>query len=136
MVSKMQLVKYINEIKEAITRIKEQGDEWHTNFFVSDERLAYWIEAGQLYLLQKEYTLVVMRRRPMQWQMYLCNTKEESLSHELSECLQGLEDNISTDVLGQELALSEALSVSGFRSYMLLHRITQTYDNPQKPVEE
>lgn len=130
-----RLVEDIQEIKEAITQVKEQGEEWHTNFYVADDRLSFWISAGQIRMRQTGSTLLIFRQRPMQWQMYVCNTAGETLASDLAECLLGVEGNISTDILGQDEALAEALPANGFRRYMLLHRITQTYPEPTPPVE-
>ena len=60
----MKLVESIDEIRQAITHIKENGAEWFTNLYVEDGKLENWIGKQQLFLMTKKKNTTNKRGRP------------------------------------------------------------------------
>ena len=128
------LVKNVDEVKESINKIKSMGEYWNTNFFVRDEKLAYWIEAQQAYIKLNDYTLFILRKRPTYTQMYICNTDDDALKIDLCNFVENCKGTISTDILGENDILVDALKQANFKSYMTLHSYVQNYvSTPVKP---
>lgn len=122
----MRLVKDIREIKEAITQVKEQGEEWYTNYYNADEVAKSWIEKGQLRLCGSGQTVFLLRQREKFSLLYYFSSSIANLRSSLQLLLDTAEVTFSVDVLHKADSSDEVGEIflqAGFEKRIRLYRM-------------
>ena len=119
----LKLVKDISEIKEAITKVKESSEEWHTNFYLSDSLLKRWITFEQVYLVNFFDGFCIIRDRGSFAHLYFYVNDIESLRSELLLLKQQLAVPIVSDLIASAEFVKSTFTRSGFAKYCALTRM-------------
>ncbi|MBR3622889.1 MAG: GNAT family N-acetyltransferase [Selenomonadaceae bacterium] len=89
----------ISEIKEAITWVKECGDEWYTNYYISDIVAKQWIKNGQLKILIGENAAFLLRQKQSFSLLYYFAASDEGLFAGMRALINETTETLSVDVL-------------------------------------
>ena len=120
-----RLVEDIQEIKEAITLLKEQGDEWYTNYYISDNEAGKWVGKKQLRIYQYEKAFFILRRKHHFSLLYYFAVSIESLYLNLERLIDSTRGIISVDVLHRNtMGLEEEVFLNhSFEKRIRLYRM-------------
>lgn len=129
---KMKLVESIDEIRQAITQIKENGTEWFTNLYVEDGKLEKWIEKQQMFIEMNPTDFFLVRKREGFWHMYFAVTDIGKFERNLHGILRQCDGKIIVDLLGDIELLKGLLCAHGFKKYMSLTRMMKFCTDNQK----
>ena len=132
--SKKFLVRDIREVLEKIECVKQNGDEWITDFYMDENEVARWISEGQVSLSDTDEALFLYRDRGTHLQLYWGFPSLASMEVLMPEELASAEKKIITDFLshGEDRAERKALLGCGFKSYMTFTRISKLNSHPEK----
>ena len=121
-----KLVEDTREIKEAITQVKELGDEWYTNYYISDGVAEVWISKQQLMMYRHKNVVFIFRKRNNFSLVYYFASSFDGLVSSIKGLLDSTTETLSVDVLqrnGTECAVGKAFLEAGFDKRVRLHRM-------------
>ena len=122
----MRFVADIKEIKEAITALKEQGDEWFTNYYISDDVAEDWIKKNKIRIYQEAKTVFLLREKANFSLLFYFSVDIEEFSSSLQRLLESTDETLSVDVLHKNNAAKtvvEAFLNGGFSKRIRLYRM-------------
>ncbi len=117
----------IEELDDAIARVRQRGAAWSSNLFASREELANWIERGGVCLSANEASVLVPRQDRDFCRVYHVSADPESLGGQL-ELLNGKGGPFVADLVGQPNHIRSAAGVyaaHGFERYRCLFRMSR-----------
>ena len=119
-----KLVENINEIKEAITKVKENSDaEWYTNFYVNDDAINRWITFKQIYLINFADSFFVIRDRKSFIHLYFSSNNINSLRRELLLLKKNIAVPTVVDLLAKQDSVKLLFENCGYIHYCKLTRM-------------
>lgn len=121
----MRLVEDIQEIKDAITQVKEMGDEWYTNYYIADEVARSWIEKKQLRFFESKKTAFLLRQRGSFYLLYYFSSSIKNFSSSLRSLLGATKATFSVDILhkADSGGVEEIFLHAGFEKRVRLYRM-------------
>lgn len=122
----MRLVEDIQEIKDAITQVKKLGDEWYTNYYISDEFARSWIEKKQLSLFERNQTTFLLRQRGSFYLLHYFSSSIKNFSSSLQSLLEATKETLSVDILHKVdsgSGVEEIFLQAGFEKRTRLYRM-------------
>lgn len=123
-VNKMRHIENVNEIKDVITTVKSNGDEWYTNYFVSDDVVERWIKNRQIMMFRDNTTVFLLRRRKNFFLIYFFSSSIDGFVSCLNNLVNSTEVTLSVDVLyKKETPIEECLLQKGFSKRAGLYRM-------------
>lgn len=125
----MITVTAINDVLNAIQRVKTGAPAFCTNFFPAQRKLQEWVEHGELLCEVRGEVAFFLRKDHDFWHFYFCARNVAALQREISLVAEVKQNRLAADLVGNEEALreaSEALAAAGFRPYARLQRMART----------
>ena len=122
----MRLVNNIQKIKEAITHVKEHGDEWHTNYYIADKVAEGWIKRRQLRIYEDGQTVFLLRQRNTFFHLYYFASSAESFFSSLQHIMNSFPFTISVDVIKKNNSMRSVNASFGeadFSKHIRLYRM-------------
>jgi GNAT superfamily N-acetyltransferase len=118
----------IEEIDDAVTRVRQRGVALSTNLFASREELARWITRGGVWFNPNELSLLVLRQDRDFCRVYHVSADPESLAEQL-ELLNGKGGAFVADLVGRPgdvHAMAGVYAAYGFEEHRSLFRMSCT----------
>ena len=122
----MRLVADIKEIKEIITALKEQGDEWYTNYYISDDVAEDWIKKNKIRIYKGAKTFFLLREKTNFSLLFYFSVDIEAFSSSIQSLLDSTDETLSVDVLHKNntaKTIVETFLNGGFSKRIRLYRM-------------
>lgn len=123
---RLKQIKSYLDIKNAITQIKDIGDDWFTNMYISDDELTEWIGKKQLIMLAGDTTFFILRKRESCFLLYFAVSSRKMFQQDIAELKNIIRQVISVDIIYRReypYWIVEGLKIAGFTKGMSFKRM-------------
>lgn len=137
----VSLVEDIQEIKEAITWLKDQGDEWYTNFFIPDDYMTACLRSGQVTIFYGKASVFLLRQKSNFQLLYFISTDIRKFDEDILDLSEHTGQTLTVDILSQKKindSVAEIFLRHGFQKRICLYRmqLTKKYHRQEKLVND
>ena len=125
----MSPVGHVNQVLDAIQKVKAVASAFCTNFFPVERKLQGWIEHGELLCELRQGSAFFLRKDRDFWHFYFCAASAALLRREVASLSSLKTEPVVVDLVGNEAALGDLLAVlksEGFQHYTQFCRLART----------
>ena len=128
----------VQQVQEAIKRVRDFKKGYYTNFFIDFARLDLWIKHDLLYFLDLNSTIFFFKKNSSFYNVYYSSISLESLSESLYKTKSFYSNDIFVyDIVGEKNKLIDQVKVfnaNGFNLYTSLIRMSRLIENNQEKI--
>lgn len=124
----MTSVRTVDEVFNAVQKVKAGAPAFCTNFFPAQKKLEGWIQHGELMSECRDGAAFLFKKDRNLQRFYFCAASVGMLQREIANLPVLKTDPVVTDLVGSETALDEvmkSLEAVGFRRYSHLQRMAR-----------
>jgi len=122
----MNRINSLDEIQAFIGSIKKEGEGFLTNFYLDAEKHALWINSGELYYIQYDKCIFLLRKCEDFNSLFYITTNRNQLEAGLERAISTFHEMMVVDIVNRgESDILELFKSFGFQLYETLYRMNR-----------